>query len=44
MAARQQPKNISYFAFIATPRHETPERFGEKQQDVSFQPPRILYS
>ena len=38
MAARQQPKNISYFAFTATPRHETLERFGEKQPDGSFQP------
>lgn len=38
MAARQQPKNISYFAFTATPRHETIERFGEKQPDGSFQP------
>lgn len=38
MAARQQPQNISYFAFTATPRHETLERFGEKQLDGSFQP------
>lgn len=38
MAARQQPKNISYFAFTATPRHETLERFGEKQQDESYKP------
>lgn len=38
MAARQQPNNISYFAFTATPRHETLERFGQKQQDGSFQP------
>jgi type I restriction enzyme R subunit len=38
MAARQQPKNISYFAFTATPRHETLERFGEKQPDGSFKP------
>jgi len=38
MAARQQPKNISYFAFTATPRHETLERFGQKQPDGSFRP------
>lgn len=38
MAARQQPQNISYFAFTATPRHETLERFGEKQPDGSFRP------
>lgn len=38
MSARQQPQNISYFAFTATPRHETLERFGEKQPDGSFQP------
>jgi len=31
--SRQQPKNISYFAFTATPKHETLERFGEKQKD-----------
>ncbi len=36
--SRQQPSNISYFAFTATPRHETLERFGEKQPDGSFQP------
>lgn len=38
MAARRQPGNISYFAFTATPRHETLERFGEKQPDGSFKP------
>lgn len=38
MAARQQPKNISYFAFTATPRHETMERFGQKQSDGSYKP------
>lgn len=38
MASRQQPENISYFAFTATPRHETLERFGEKQQDGSYRP------
>ena len=38
MAARRQPGNISYFAFTATPRHETLERFGEKQSDGSFKP------
>lgn len=38
VASRMQPKNISYFAFTATPRHETLERFGEKQPDNSFKP------
>ncbi len=36
--SRQQPKNISYFAFTATPKHETLERFGQKQSDGSFAP------
>ena len=36
--ARTQPKNISYFAFTATPKHETLERFGEKQPNGSFVP------
>ena len=36
--SRQQPGNISYFAFTATPKHETLERFGQKQQDGSFAP------
>lgn len=36
--SRQQPGNISYFAFTATPKHETLERFGEKQSDGSFAP------
>lgn len=36
--SRKQPKNISYFAFTATPKHETLERFGEKQSDGSFKP------
>lgn len=36
--SRQQPKNISYFAFTATPKHETLERFGQKQPGGSFAP------
>lgn len=36
--SRQQPSNISYFAFTATPKHETLERFGEKQSNGSFTP------
>jgi len=36
--SRTQPKNISYFAFTATPKHETLQRFGEKQLDGSFIP------
>lgn len=35
---RQQPKNLSYFAFTATPKHETLERFGERQSDGHFMP------
>jgi type I restriction enzyme R subunit len=38
MNARKQPSNLSYFAFTATPKHETMERFGEKQPDGSFRP------
>jgi type I restriction enzyme R subunit len=38
VSSRQQPKNISYFAFTATPKHETLERFGQKQSDGSFAP------
>lgn len=38
LASRKQPQNISYFAFTATPRHETLERFGEKQPDGLFMP------
>ena len=35
---RQQPTNVSYFAFTATPKHETLERFGERQKDGSYAP------
>jgi len=42
-AARQQPSNVSYYAFTATPRQETLEKFGEKQSDGSFKP-YSLYS
>lgn len=38
LASRQQPENISYFAFTATPHHETLERFGERQPDGSYKP------
>lgn len=37
-AARQQPSNVSYYAFTATPRQETLEKFGDKQDDSSFKP------
>lgn len=43
MNARKQPKNLSYFAFTATPKHETMERFGERQPDGSYSP-SSLYS
>lgn len=36
--SRQQPENISYFAFTATPKHETLEKFGQKQPNGSFVP------
>ncbi len=36
--SRKQPGNISYFAFTATPKHETLERFGKKQPDGSYSP------
>ena len=36
--ARQQPSNVSYYAFTATPRQETLEKFGEKQANGSFKP------
>jgi len=35
---RQQPNNVSYFAFTATPRDETFEKFGICQPDGSFSP------
>lgn len=35
---RQQPSNVSYYAFTATPRQETLEKFGDKQADGSFKP------
>jgi len=37
-SARQQPSNVSYYAFTATPRQETLEKFGEKQANGSFKP------
>lgn len=37
-AARQQPSNVSYYAFTATPRQETLEKFGEKQSNGTFKP------
>lgn len=40
--SRQQGKNISYFAFTATPKQETLERFGEKRGDGFV--PYDLYS
>lgn len=35
---RQQPPNLCYFAFTATPKHETFERFGARQSDGSYVP------
>src|SRR5690606_30476309 len=38
MQARKMRKNASYFAFTATPKNATLERFGERQPDGSFKP------
>jgi type I restriction enzyme, R subunit len=37
-SARHQPSNVSYYAFTATPRPETLEKFGEKQANGSYKP------
>lgn len=38
MASRKQPKNVSTFAFTATPKSKTLELFGERRPDGSFTP------
>lgn len=38
MQARKMRGNASYFAFTATPKNSTLEKFGTKQTDGSFQP------
>ncbi|HUH36295.1 MAG TPA: DEAD/DEAH box helicase family protein [Moheibacter sp.] len=38
MQARKMTKNASYFAFTATPKNSTLEKFGDKQEDGSFKP------
>ncbi|WP_286736656.1 MULTISPECIES: type I restriction endonuclease subunit R [Sphingobacterium] len=38
MEARKMRQNASYFAFTATPKNATLERFGTKQADGSFKP------
>lgn len=38
MASRKMRGNASYFAFTATPKSNTLEKFGEKQSDGKFQP------
>ncbi|MDD4778378.1 MAG: type I restriction endonuclease subunit R [Fermentimonas sp.] len=38
MKARKMKGNASYFAFTATPKNATLERFGTKQPDGSFRP------
>lgn len=38
MHARKMTKNTSYFAFTATPKNSTLEKFGVKQEDGSFKP------
>ena len=38
MARRQQPTNVSTFAFTATPKPKTLELFGNRQPDGSFAP------
>lgn len=38
MAERKMRGNASYFAFTATPKNTTLEKFGEKQEDGEFKP------
>lgn len=38
MQSRKMRGNASYFAFTATPKNTTLEKFGERQADGSFQP------
>ncbi|MCH7981680.1 MAG: hypothetical protein IID59_09255, partial [Proteobacteria bacterium] len=38
MKSRKKPKNLCYFAFTATPKHETLEKFGEKLPNCSYSP------
>lgn len=38
MQARKMSQNASYFAFTATPKNATLEKFGDKQEDGSFKP------
>ena len=38
MQARKMTGNASYFAFTATPKNNTLEKFGVKQEDGSFKP------
>ena len=38
MARRKQPRNVSTFAFTATPKSKTMELFGEPRSDGSFVP------
>ena len=38
MARRQQPDNVSTFAFTATPKSKTLELFGDRRSDGSFAP------
>ena len=38
MARRQQPANVSTFAFTATPKSKTLELFGDRRSDGSFAP------
>lgn len=36
--SRKMKNNASYFAFTATPKNSTLERFGTKQEDGTFKP------
>ena len=38
LKSRKMKNNASYFAFTATPKNSTLEKFGTKQQDGSFRP------
>ena len=42
MQGRKLSKNASYFAFTATPKNTTLEKFGIPQPDDSFKPFHLL--
>src|SRR5690606_9194478 len=38
LAKRGRQRNLSYFAFTATPKHKTIEMFGRKDENGEYQP------